>query len=346
MWILLAGVLAAAEVDKPPYPQSPVIQGAVFDFASREHRAPGSDNWPTTWADDGNLYTCWGDGGGFGGTNSDGRVSLGVARITGSPEDYEGHNVWGGKEAEAAAQFEGKSYGILCVNGTLYMWVLPGSGTDNYLEARLAWSFDHGRTWARADWAFTYEDEVMSPTFLQFGRDYAGARDGYVYMYATRLHDKEMDTQRPGLIDLLRVPKGQVRERDSYECFAGFEQDGEPIWGKSLSERRPVWRDPNGSRHISVCYNAGLGRYLLCTEHGAARTGNLGIFDAEEPWGPWTTVACYENWGGLGSTFYWNFPTKWFEDEGRRFALVYTGTDDNDAWNMVRGSFIEGAPDE
>ncbi len=111
-----------------PYPASEVITSVVFDSGSHDPRAPGSDNWPITWADDGNQYTAWGDGGGFGGTNSDGRVSLGVARVEGPGDDYHGHNVWGGKDGDVAATFGGKSYGILSVGGVLYMWVAPGSG--------------------------------------------------------------------------------------------------------------------------------------------------------------------------------------------------------------------------
>ena len=42
-----------------------------------KHAAPGSDNWATTWADDDNQYTVWGDGGGFGGTGQVGRVLYG-----------------------------------------------------------------------------------------------------------------------------------------------------------------------------------------------------------------------------------------------------------------------------
>jgi hypothetical protein len=54
---------------EPPYPPSPVIEAVRYDRSSAARAAPGSDNWPTTWADDGHLYTAWGDGGGFGGTN-------------------------------------------------------------------------------------------------------------------------------------------------------------------------------------------------------------------------------------------------------------------------------------
>src|SRR6187549_874230 len=100
-----------------PYPPSPVIAGVEFDFSTHRRLAPGSDNWPTTWADDGHLYSAWGDGGGFEGTNSKGRVLLGIARIVGGPSDYAGKNVWGGHEPEQPAQFGGKSYGILCVSG-------------------------------------------------------------------------------------------------------------------------------------------------------------------------------------------------------------------------------------
>jgi len=87
----------------PPTPPSgspppPFIESITWDTSTFRHEAPGSDNWPMTWADDGYLYTSWGDGGGFGGTNSDGRVSLGVARVEGLATSYQGFNVWGGKK--------------------------------------------------------------------------------------------------------------------------------------------------------------------------------------------------------------------------------------------------------
>ena len=48
-----------------PYPPSAVITGVTFDWSTHVRLAPGSDNWPITWADDDHQYTCWGDGGGF-----------------------------------------------------------------------------------------------------------------------------------------------------------------------------------------------------------------------------------------------------------------------------------------
>ena len=63
-----------------PYPKSQVISDISLDWSTYERRAPGSDNWPITWADDNNQYTSWGDGGGFGGSNTEGRVSLGCCQ--------------------------------------------------------------------------------------------------------------------------------------------------------------------------------------------------------------------------------------------------------------------------
>jgi hypothetical protein len=85
---------------------------------------------------------------------------------------------------------------------------------------------------------------------------------------------------------------------------------------------------------------------LLATEHGQTHAGHFGLFDAPEPWGPWTTVA-YESNFGEGhvevSAFYWNFPTKWLSSNGRDFTLIFTGKNTNDSWNTVRGKFVRHA---
>ncbi len=77
--ILLGGFSDSAG---PPYPASSVITGMSLDWSTHERFALGSDNWQLTWADDDNQYGAWGDGGGFGGSNSDGRVGLGFGRHT------------------------------------------------------------------------------------------------------------------------------------------------------------------------------------------------------------------------------------------------------------------------
>ena len=78
------------------------------------------------------------------------------------------------------------------------------------------------------------------------------------------------------------------------------------------------------------------------TEHSKSSQGNLGMFDAPAPWGPWTVVRYMRAFGApniQASTFFWNFSNKWLSADGRQFILVFTGVGSNDSWNTVRGSF-------
>src|SRR5207248_4431350 len=114
-----------------PYPPSAFIEGIDWQWDTLRTAAPGSDLWPVTWARDGNLYAAWGDGGGFGGTDQDGRVAMGFARIEGPPERFAGFNVNGGKEPEHRASFpkHGKMGGLLAVGARLYGWLNTQNGT-------------------------------------------------------------------------------------------------------------------------------------------------------------------------------------------------------------------------
>lgn len=338
---------------KPPYPSSPVIRSVEFDWKTQRRDAEGSDNWLLTWADDDHLYGAWGDGGGFGGTNSDGRVSLGVARVEGPWENYRGINVWGGKNALNPAGVDGKSWGMICVREVLYMWVVPGSPLNiMQRETRIYRSHDHGATWQPADWAFTGDEHLSIPTICQFGRNYSGARDGFIYHYFIHPRDKTSDTvQRPGTVYLARCDQHRLMDRSAYQFLAGVIR-GRPVWSDDIAQKQPVFEDRNNGTGwvMSVTYNAGLRRYLLMTDHIASNRGNLGIFDAPEPWGPWTTVLyANESQGtnfGAGriepNTFFWNMPTKWQSRDGLQFALVFTGSGrgkNNDSFNLIRGRF-------
>ena len=60
------------------------------------------------------------------------------------------------------------------------------------------------------------------------------------------------------------------------------------------------------------------------------RTGNfaggLAVFDAPEPWGPWTTVYYTNRWDvGPGESA--SFPSKWISADGRTLHLIFSGED-------------------
>jgi hypothetical protein len=119
-----------------------VVESIAWNWETLVTAAPGSDLWPVTWGPDDHLYAAWGDGGGFGGTDSDGRVALGFARIEGNPENWHGVNVNGGKNPEHPASFprKGKTTGVAFVDGVLYATVNLEDGKWPEVNHVLAWS--------------------------------------------------------------------------------------------------------------------------------------------------------------------------------------------------------------
>ena len=97
---------SAAPAPGPPYAPSPLIESITWHWQTHATAAPGSDLWLVAWGPDNHLYAAWGDGGGFGGSDSDGRVAMGFARIEGSPEQRRRINVNGGKNPEHPASFQ------------------------------------------------------------------------------------------------------------------------------------------------------------------------------------------------------------------------------------------------
>jgi hypothetical protein len=360
LYAAVAVVTPPVATNDAPYPPSPVIAGLTIDWRTHQRQAQGSDNFQLTWADDGHLYGAWGDGGGFGGTNSDGRVRLGVARVEGSAKQWTGYNVWGGKNAENQASFEGKSWGMICVNDILYMWVVPdepdtGGDRNHFAYIQLARSADHGRSWEKQErWRFTLSEQLTIPTFINFGKNNAGARDDYVYSYFIhpaddKIESKSLTVHKTGKLYLVRAkPDLMFADKNAFEFFRGFNAAGRPLWG-TIREKQAVFEDTNGVGWcLSACYNQGLQRYLLCTEHLVSSTGIMGIFDAPEPWGPWSLVSYYDELNYFGkrqvvqNVFFMSFPTKWMSQDGKGFTMAFTGAGlgkNNDSFNTVSGEF-------
>ena len=225
----------------------------------------------------------------------------------------------------------------------------------------MARSADHGAHWAKADWCWRREDDLIIPTFLVFGKDNAHAPDDYVYSYFIRPQTKSitqaefgLQVHKPGAIFLARAPKEDLfAGREAYVWFAGM-KEGQPVWD-ALSRKRPVFENPEGTGWcVSASYNAGLSRYLLATEHTASHASVMSLFDAPAPWGPWTTVRYWSEDRRFGqdrpgssldwddNIFFFSFAPKWLSADGRNFTLVFTGGGrgkDNDSINTVRGAF-------
>jgi len=328
VWLWLALYSGALAASPSPYPPGPVITRLTWDEGVLKLTNRAGDNWPITWADDDLQITAYGDGAGFG--KRDPELSLGFAKIFGDPPNHRGEDFVSDVDTTKGGGPEGiKASGLLMVDRALYMFVrnYKPPGSDDYTNSRLAWSTNRGANWKWVDWHFT--NTFGCPEFVQFGKNYEGARDNYVYV-VSQANDSAYGYS-PDIV-LARVPKDRIPDRSRYEFFAGLDASRNPIWSPDIAKQKPIFTDPNGTQRIAITYNAPLRRYIVTTSHlppgkKATHTAALGVFDAPEPWGPWTTVYYDDDWSKGSRTYHHKFPTKWMSKDGKTMWLLYSGLD-------------------
>jgi hypothetical protein len=336
--IALLCILSVTSGGEPPYPGSPVVEKIVWAAADTiVRRAAGSDNWPVTWADDDAIYTTWGDGRGFT-PKVQTKLSMGFARITGEAWDFRGTNIRSEAEQYGGGRSGRKGWGIISVDGVLYLMI--GHADRKGGQAQLAWSGDRGRTWTFADWRFAQFGLVG---FVNYGRDYEGARDDYVYCYS---HDGPLADTPADRFILMRAPKGRITERESWEFFERIDKDGQVVWTDNAKRRGAVFNHNDGCLRSAMTFNAPLRRYLWWQQIPAPKgsrdrgdtrfNGGFGIYDAPEPWGPWSTVFYTEKWD-VGPGEHGDFPAKWMSEDGCELYLVFSG---NDCFSVRKATLV------
>jgi hypothetical protein len=227
--------ISAVTAGRAPYPPSKVIRKiawAPVDTITR--KAAGSDNWPVTWADDDAIYTTWGDGWGFE-PRVQKKLSMGFARITGTAGNFTGTNIRSAAEQLGAGRSGRKGWGILSVDGVLYL--LMGHADQKGGQAQLAWSYDHARTWTFADWKFPHFG-LMG--FVNYLKDYNGARDKYIYSYS---HDGQLADTPADCFILMRVPKNRITEQNFWEFFERIDKAGHAVWTSHFKRRGAVFHN-------------------------------------------------------------------------------------------------------
>ena len=247
----------------------------------------------------------------------------------GKPPGFNATNINGGANPENPASWKceycGKPLTLLFVDGILYAWVNIQNGDPP--DTVLSWSDDMGATWQTAEWKFEGGGKFKPRAFVNYGPDYAGARDDYVYIYGRdRGYDYGKDRGTFPLLFLARTPRSRITDRLAYEFFAGTDGNHNPVWHTDVSTRKAVFTDPNGVNYIAAVFSPSLNRYLVSLHHGDY-VGKFGIFDAPEPWGPWTTVAYYNNWGGFEDNIGGmpiSFPGKWIRVPMARICMRYS----------------------
>lgn len=335
----------------PNYPNSTLIRSVIAN-PLRIHKGDG-DMWPVTWAADGNIYAAAGDNMGS---------PMNIWKVTGHPGQ---HHCWSVsvfnvnnlpvdpavycQRPHVHPTFGVKPAGLLSLEGTLYLAAElhnygenPDFRRQQNVSAWIITSQDYGVTWnLEASPQDFFTGRLSSPHFLQFGQDYSGARDEYVYAYFPVGDDGNSYWENGDGILLGRTPKESILERDAWEFCTGVDSANRPSWSRDEAQAQPIfyYYHMTGENHVS--YNTGLKRYMMGNYgfidadgnprpyHQAwpesAQRSQLTLFEAPEPWGPWSLFYRDDNWGRLGG-YQPNFPTKWMSEDGKTLWMVSSGS--------------------
>jgi len=275
--------------------QSSVIKSVGVEGSPVEAFPSNGDLWLSTWADDNNLYSGWGDGPGplyDAGPKSG--VDVGVVKLTGDLPDVKPQTQYR-EDFNPPLAINDKPSSLIYMDSCLYgQFHSPlGDARIGYLSA----SKDYGIHWKRIGYFEENENqpEDASPWlrknkspfrcmfFINMGQNYNLNTDGYVYALGIGTEWHWMGLR----VFLTRVKKENIADYGKYEYFAGNMKHDQPKWSSQQSRAKPV----DGLITFgqgSAIYHPGIRRYLFMTD--------FDVFDAPNPWGPWTYAGTWTTW--------------------------------------------------
>jgi hypothetical protein len=317
-------------------PRSTVIKGLRWEGERRSCPDPEKrgDSFPLTWADDDEIYASAGDP--VWGESHDG---LDVEKFSGGPEDYTVSKVhpmndyrgWGGDGP--------KPTGMICVEGVLYLAfqnlrrtrIPPHSiRCQHGSDAQIVYGVQKGLFWVPALQGI---EEPMfpghafgGPSFVNFGKNNANARDEYVYAVSGDQWDNGSNLR------LGRAPADDIMRAGAWEWTCAFGPGGEPAWHHSLEEAIPILSIHRWIGIPEMAYIAAIDRYLLLTwrlhgDFSPDEGTDLLVLEAPEPWGPFSLVHYEEFWEGRECNPYApKLPLKWMDADGEGGWILFSGS--------------------
>ena len=309
-----------------------------FEWRSERIPYPDSevkgDTYPFTWAEDDELYTSAGDPN-WGESPS----GLDIEKFSGGPTDYRISQVNAMKDYVGWGGDGPKPSGMICVEGILYLAFQnmlrlrkpPYSLRSQHgSDAQIVYSNNKGFFWAPTFNTITGPMfpgyRFGGPTFIQFGKNNANARDKYVNAVSSDKWDNGSNLR------LGRVAADSIVHREAWEWICAFTPSGEPAWTSELNDAVPILSLHRFTGLPEMVYLAGIQRYLLLTwrlhqDFSPDDGTDLLIFEAPEPWGPFSLVHYEEYWEGKAFNPYCpRVPLKWIESDGLTGWLQFSGS--------------------
>jgi len=338
-----------------PYPPSQTLAGLKWLGEPILNRSYYGDVWSAAWADNGNLYAVADD-------------TWGGARLFPQPAENTGDDTWGAEFSGsnlAIYQIDGtpsnttiqlvnkmqpygsatwrevratwKANGLTCVDGVLYLSVsqhaycVPGDNLQRTYDATIIKSTDYGKTWSA-------KPEVgrpmfpghwfSTPIFVQFGQDYTGAMDEYVYAASNN-----GSWNNGNYLVLGRVHRGKIGNlaATDWEFFTGLDTTQQPIWSPDFLAALAIFKHRNRTSMTGIQYVPALERFIMPQWNYTDLDDptrpfshtDLHFYEAPKPWGPWAHVHTELDWNH--ASYNPGLPAKWFEESGKRLWLTSSG---------------------
>ncbi len=212
--------------------------------------------------------------------------------------------------------------------------------------------------------------KMGAPHFVDFGQNMKHSPDGKAYLLGMGATDKDPKPRpciRPGLpgeafqinpgcdddfahanlswitadqVYLARVtPSPETINRlDAYEFFAGYNQEGKPLWTGHFDKIKPLIEWNNHMGCVTATYVPGLKKYLMCITDGWPTVAKMNsyILEADQLTGPWRMVVYMKDFGE--QAYFLNFPSKFISEDGKTLWLCYSANF-SPGWNDVKLEF-------
>jgi Domain of unknown function (DUF4185) len=320
-------------------PASPALRGfewtgPTVPYSEMEKRG---DTFPVTWAKDDRLYTSAGDP-----VWPDKGSGLDFECIDGPARDFRISRPNRMDDFRGAGGSGPKPTGLISVDGVLYLAFQNSTGRGeihdvsdaimNYghgYDAQIIASSDFGRTWTPS--LKDIEKPMFpgrlfgAPAFINFGKDNEGARDSFVYAISGEGWDNGVHCR------LGRVPHDKILQKEAWEWISSIEKSG-PVWTSNMSNATPILTHPGYLGTVDMVYLRSIKRYLLLAWRNKVKAdpdcgSELLIYDAPEPWGPFTFVYHEDPWESIIMNPYNpRLPLKWFDHTKLEGWLLFSGS--------------------
>ncbi len=361
-----------------PFAPSEAIRS--LSFTGRSATYARVDTWYPSWADNDILYSPFTDGlfnpeagddairvssdcrNAWNQPRGDGTSGTGQARILGDdPLHLTVENL--GIQYAACAPYGGRyPCGSLVHNGVWYYGTYTLDETNRGLNWDVLGPFVGFRT--STDYGLTWKDTPLTPSvplfgesgkngskvkfgaphFVDFGKNMQYSPDGKAYLvgHGAERPDANLAWIAGDQVYLTRVTPSleTINDPEAYEFFAGHDRDGSPRWTHNFKHIQPLLEWNGRVGHVTVTYNPGLQRYLMCITDGwpTIDTMNTYLLEAAQLTGPWKLIVFMEKFGE--QAYFVNVPSKFISADGKTLWLCYSAN----FTNLAFGTSIRANP--